>query len=116
MMDTLSRLGRPVIGVLLCAVSAVLAAALAAHHPWRVFVPLAFVIVIVLLAVRYGMAVSILGSAIAALIFAYWMFPPVGSVQIADKLGRTNIAWMLLASIVIPFLVLAPAHTRKPHK
>ncbi len=115
-MDMWSRIGRSAIGVLLCTVSAALVAAVAAHQPWRVFVPLAFVLVIVLLAARYGMAVSILGSAIAAVIFAYCMFPPVGSVQIVDKLERTNIAWMLLASIVIPFLVLAPVHGRRPHK
>ncbi len=115
-METWKRVSRPVLGVSLCAASAVLAAVLTAHHSWRVFVPLAFVLVIVLLAVRYGMAVSVFGSVIAALIFAYTLFPPLGSVRIDDKLERGNIAWMLLASIVIPFLVLGPVHARKIHK
>ncbi len=110
------RLGRPAAGVCLCAVTALVAATVAAHHPWRVFVPLGFVLFIVLLAARYGLPASVLGAAVAALIFAYFLFPPLGSLRVADNLERANLAWMVLAGIVIPFLLLAPAGFDKGHK
>lgn len=107
---------RPVLGVLLCSAAAVGAAAGVAHRPWRVFVPFVFVVIIVLLATRYGMAVSVLGSAATALIFAYFLFPPLRSFRVDDSVARANLAWMLLGSIALSFLLLDPKNSDKIHR
>ena len=107
-------LTRPLVGVLLCAAVAVLVAAFTAPHPWRVFVPLGFVAIIVLLSVRYGILVSIFGSLIAAVVFAYFLFPPLGSVRVSASTDRSNLGWMLLGGIVISYL-LSPPQSKERH-
>lgn len=103
-----SALSRPVFGLLCCAAAALLASALAADYTWRGFVPIGFVLVILLLTSRYGMIVSLLGSIMAALIFAWFLLPPVGAFQVSDPAERSNLAWMLLGGVAIPFLILPP--------
>lgn len=105
---------KPVIGILLCAAVAVLAATLTSSHPWRVFVPAGFVVIVVLLSFRYGVVVSIFGSIAAAVAFAYF-YPPFGSLRVADTGERANLAWMLLGSIVISYLLVPPS-TSRPHR
>lgn len=101
------RVLRCVVGVLLCGMAALLASLYSAQHAWRAFVPIAFVFVIVLLAARYGMAVALLGAAMTALVFAYYMFPPHRSFQITSSTERANVAWMLVGSVAISYLVTA---------
>jgi K+-sensing histidine kinase KdpD len=110
---------RALLGLAGCALAAAGMAYVFAGHPWRAFVPLGFALVIVLLASRYGMAVALLGSVATALIFAYTLFPPLGSFRVNDAAARGNLAWMLLGSIVISFLLLQPPHGGQntgPHK
>lgn len=110
-MDTkvLHEMGRSVLGLLLCAAAALIAALLSVNRPWHGVVPIAFVVAIVLLAGRYGLMVGILGSVIAALVFAYFLFHPLASFRVSDPLERSRLAWMLLGGVVISFLLLPPA-------
>lgn len=95
----------------MCTALALAVAIYSAHYAWRSFVPIAFVLVIVVLAVRYGMTVAVAGAAITALIFAYYMLPPHHSLRVADSGERASIAWMLLGALAISFLVAGPAET-----
>jgi|SRR4051794_29463398 K+-sensing histidine kinase KdpD len=97
------------IGVLLSAAAAMAASLLFAAQPWRVFVPLAFVVVLVLIASRYGLAVAVIGSALTAIIFAHFLFAPVGSLRVDSSSARTNLAWMILTAIAVSYL-LFPTH------
>lgn len=97
------------IGVLLSAAAAMAASLLFATQPWRVFVPLAFVAVLVVLASRYGLAVAVIGSALTAIIFSHFLFSPLGSVRVESSAAKTNLAWMILTSIAVSFL-LFPSH------
>jgi K+-sensing histidine kinase KdpD len=104
---------KALIGVTFCSAAAIMVSLLAAEQPWRFIIPVGFVAVTVLLAVRFGLAAGILGSAMAAMIFAY-AFPPVGSLRVASEAERANLAWMLLGSVAISFLLVPPsAHHRK---
>jgi hypothetical protein len=98
------RIVKPALGLGLCSAAALLVTAVSATHAWRVFVPFAFIAVIVLLAARYGMWVAVLGSVMAALIFAYFIFPPLHSLRVEDKMERSAIAWMILGGVAVPFL------------
>ena len=80
-------------------------AEIAARRPWSVFVPLAFIPVIVVLSLVFGFQVSIFGSLISALIFAYFMFVPLGHVRIDNMTERSMIGWMLLGGIAVPYLL-----------
>jgi K+-sensing histidine kinase KdpD len=79
-------------------------------------VPALFVGVIVLLAVQYGPAVSVFGSIATALIFAYFLFPPLHSLRVQNTMERSAIAWMILAGVALPFLLIPPSSPEQGQK
>lgn len=114
-MRRILQISKPLAGLLLCAGAALLVAAFSVPQPWRVFVPLAFVAIIMLLAARYGLFVSVFGSMLAACIFAYFLFAPLGSFRVSSQAERSNLAWMMLGSISLSYLLL-PANARKKNR
>jgi K+-sensing histidine kinase KdpD len=95
---------RAIIGVLLAGGAAYgLGQLFEAHHA-KVFLPLWFVAVLVALALRYGMAVGVIGSLLSAAIFAITLFSPQGSLWISDLTARRNLAWMVLGGVVLSYL------------
>ena len=105
------RLRAPV-GVLLAAAAACGLARLFAGHEEKVFLPLWFVAVLVALAVRYGIAMGVVGSLLSAAIFATMLFSPFGSLWISDKVARQNLAWMVLGGVALSYL-FAPANSAR---
>ena len=103
------------IGGLLCAVAALGACFLAAGHPWQVSVPLVFSAVVLLTAMRFGARAGIAGTLLAAVIFAVFLFKPLGSLQVASETARANLIWMLLMGIAFSFLFAPPTSgVRRP--
>ena len=96
------------IGALLCAIAAVGASVVALGHRWEVLVPLMFVIILVGISAIFGARAGILGTILAAIIFAGLLFHPVGSIQVSDDAARGNLAWMLLLGISFSFLFAPP--------
>ncbi len=105
MRQILNHFGRPVAGLLLCAALALVVGLFAAPRTWRATVPLAFAVVIILLAARYGRSVALLGSVAAAAIFAC-LYHPVGSIRVDNHSEKSAIGWMLLGSIALSYLLL----------
>ena len=96
---------RTLVGVLLSVAAACGAAALFAGKDVRVFLPLCFIAVLFILAMRYGLMVGIFGSLAAALIFfAHMLFDPIGSWRISSHVARQNLAWMVLGGVVLSYL------------
>ncbi len=104
MLPTVPTRLRAAFGVLLSAACAYVLALLFAGRDVRVFLPLWFVAVLVMLAMRYGIAVGIIGSLLSALIFAHTLFTPVGSLRISDHVARQNLAWMVLGGVALSYL------------
>lgn len=97
---------RTATGVALAAIAAAITAMVApARSNWT---PFAFVVVLLVLARFFGLASGIIGSLVAAAIFATWMYAPVGSLAVGNSDARMNLAWMVLASISLAFLLTAP--------
>jgi len=116
LVDTLKWTARTTTGLLLCAGAALGAAYLFSNQPASVFVPLLFVIVIVAIAARFGVAVGILGSIVSAIIFAHQLFSPLHSIAVNDDTARATLAWMVLGGIAIPYLVLPGLRSRSNKK
>lgn len=110
----LTKAVRLTIGVLLSAAAALAASMMFSTKSWRIFVPLAFVVVLVLLAARYGVAVSVFGSVVTAIIFAHFLFSPLGSFRIESAGAKTNLAWMVLAAVGISYLLFPPQIGKHP--
>jgi K+-sensing histidine kinase KdpD len=98
------------VGSVLAAIGAAGATMIASGHRWEVFVPLAFVIILLVISVVFGARAGVLGTVIAALIFAAFLFRPLGRLSVASDAARANLAWMLLLGISFSFL-FAPPHS-----
>lgn len=102
-------------GVLVCAGSALGAVALFGRNPSSASIPIVFIAVVLLVALRFGTMVGILGSFAAAAVFAYFLFSPLHSLAVENRAARSNIAWMLLAGTVISFLLAPGLQERHRH-
>lgn len=98
---------------MLLAVLAALATVLLSGPEARNLVPVAFVIVVVLVALRFGALAGIGGSLVGAAIFARWLYAPLGSLQVQDAAARDHLGWMLLAGISLSYLLAAPKMAEK---
>lgn len=64
------------------------------------FLPIPFLLIIVLVAFRFGRAAGVLGTLMAAFLFAYYLFEPVG-LAVGDPVAKGHLIWMLVIGIVI---------------
>jgi K+-sensing histidine kinase KdpD len=96
------------IGALLCGIAAVGVSVVALGHSWEVSVPLIFVAILLGISAIFGARAGILGTILAAIIFAGILFKPVGSIHVSDEAARANLAWMLLLGISFSFLFAPP--------
>ena len=103
---------RTMTGLLLTLAAAFLTAGFFSHSKLRIFVPLGFVVVLIAVSARFGAIVGVLGSLIAALVFAHRLFAPIGAVAVEELPARENLAWMILASAALSFLLFPPPERR----
>lgn len=101
-------------GGLLCGTAAVLASAMAQGVLWKNVVPLIFTAVLLLIAALFGARAGILGTIMAAMVFAAVLFGPTDSLRVADEAARSNLGWMLL--IGIGFSLLFAPQTPTPRR
>lgn len=92
-------------GTVLSALLAALLTFLFHRSTLRGFLPIAFIVVLVLLSRQFGFGVSLAGSLSAAIIFALFLFPPLGSARIENDAARMNIAWMVLGAVALSYLL-----------
>jgi K+-sensing histidine kinase KdpD len=93
------------VGIMICGWSAALMSLVFHNRGGKVVVPIAFLVIVFLVSVRCGVAAGVLGSTVAALIFAMFLFPPLGSPQVANKSARSNLAWLVLGGLSISYLL-----------
>jgi K+-sensing histidine kinase KdpD len=103
------------IGGLLCALAAIGFSAAADGHTWKNLAPLIFTVVLLVTAAIFGARAGILGTVLAALVFADFLFGPVGSIQVANDSARANLGWMLLIGIGFSFLFAPPTSNIRRH-
>src|SRR6266568_89955 len=90
-------------GIILCsaAAAALTALMLISRSPVRTFLPLMFLLVILLVALRFGSVAGMLGTVASAIIFAEFLFDPRFSLVVRDSAGRSNLIWMLIAGVAL---------------
>jgi K+-sensing histidine kinase KdpD len=96
------------LGGLVCALAAMGLSAAAEGHTWKNLVPLIFTAVLLAIAALLGARAGILGTILAAMIFASFLFGPAGKIQVANESARANLGWMLLIGIAFSFLFAPP--------
>jgi len=98
------------IGTILCAVTALVFALAFLHSENRGLLPLVFIAVLVLVSLRYCAWSAVFGGLAAALIFAYFLFTPVGSLRVNRSEARSNLGWMLLVGIPASYFLGTGRH------
>lgn len=93
------------VGTLLSAVLAALLTYLFHRSTLRGFLPIGFILVLVLLSRQFGFGVSLAGSLSAAIIFALFLFQPFGSARVESDDARMNLAWMILGAVAVSYLL-----------
>lgn len=67
--------------------------------------PFPFLIIIGMVAFRFGRAAGILGTSAAALLFAAFLYEPSPSLAISDPVSRNHLIWMVAIGVVISDLL-----------
>jgi K+-sensing histidine kinase KdpD len=99
-------------GASICAAGALVASMVFQRFPGRTLVPVVFVVLIAVLAAYFGLAAGILGTLIAAFVFANWLYLPIGSLAVQNPGARAEIAWLLLGGVSLSFLLAPESHRR----
>jgi K+-sensing histidine kinase KdpD len=83
-------------------------------EPAQEVIPIAFLAMVLGLGMLFGRTVGILGSIVGALVFAYALYRPLGSLSIRDQGARADVGWMLLAGVALSYLLLPSHHDHSP--
>lgn len=103
------------LGGLVCGLAALALSAAASGHSWKNLAPLIFTVVLLTIAGLFGSRAGIIGTVLAAMIFASLLFNPMGNIQIADDSARGNLGWMMLIGIGFSFLFAPPTSGMRRH-
>jgi len=79
------------------------------------FLPIPFLLIIVLVAFWFGRVAGVLGTLTAAFLFAYYLFEPAG-LAVADPVARDHLIWMLVVGITISHLLARFKVRRQAHR
>ena len=100
-------------GIVVCCCAAILLSWVMKDPDTRLAAPLLCIFVVFLVAFRWGRAAAILGAAAANLIFAMFLFPPVGSIRISELDERMALV-VLQSSAVFAALLIGPHRKKDP--
>ena len=103
------------LGGLVCALAALALSAAANGHTWKNMAPLIFTVVLLIIAGLFGSRAGIIGTVVAAMIFAGFLFNPMGNIQVTDEAARGNLGWMMLIGIGFSFLFAPPSSGMRRH-
>ena len=99
-----------------CAIAAAGLTPVISQTPFTSFAPLVFLVVIFLVAARFGNFAGMFGTLTAALVFAIFLFEPRFSLMINDPASRNHLIWMIVIGIVISDLLGAFAVREKTNR
>lgn len=103
------------VGVVICAWTAALLCLLFHGHRAGTLVPVAFIAIVTLVAIRFGLFAGFLGATVSALIFAMFLYQPLGSVSVESQGARMNLAWLIIGGLACSYL-LAPSAGHRDHR
>jgi K+-sensing histidine kinase KdpD len=96
------------LGIIFSSLFAVVLAKVFVRTQWKLVAPFLFAVVLVMLASRFGAMISVAGSLCGAAIFAYLMYAPLYSIHVDSESERDSLAWMILLSISLSYLLYPP--------
>lgn len=96
--------GTSSLGMVCCTVVAALLIPLFGASSGKAFLPIPFLLIIVLVAFGFGRAAGILGTLAAAFLFAWFLYEPAG-LAVADPVAKNHLIWMLIIGVLLSDLL-----------
>jgi Domain of unknown function (DUF4118) len=96
--------GASSLGVVCCTVAAALLIPLFGASSGKAFLPIPFLLIIVLVALGFGRAAGVLGTLGAAFLFAWFLYEPAG-LAVADPVAKSHLIWMLIIGVLLSDLL-----------
>ena len=98
--------------MVICGWSAALVCILLHGRQVGTAIPLAFLAIVILVAIRFGTAAGVLGSAISAMIFAFFLYQPTGDLSVDNPAARISLAWLVLGGMACSYLIAPSGQQR----
>ena len=95
-------------GLALCAGSAAIACLFLREASFKVALPIFFLVVITIVAIRFGFVAGLLGTIAAGLLFSLFLFEPLYSFAVSNDSARNNLFWMCLGGLALSELFSPP--------
>ena len=106
------------LGTVWCAAAATFSCILLIDSPFKPETPLLFLPVLLAVSSRFGAAAGSIGTGMAALIFAEFLFEPIHKLAVNSPVARSDLGWMILGGLAISTLFgkpRRPVETRHHH-
>jgi hypothetical protein len=100
----MSHWGACSLGTICCTVAAAFLIPLFNASTVKAIIPIPFLLIIVLVAFRFGRGAGVLGTMAAAFLFAWFLYEPAG-LAVGDPVAKSHLIWMLIIGIVISDLL-----------
>ena len=104
---------RVLTGIVLALAASLISVRIFAGTDARTAVPLWFILVLYVLAWRYGFAAGVIGSLLCAFVFAHFLFDPTRSWHVEDAAARKSLLWMVVGTTAISYLLTPPDSQQK---
>ena len=99
-----SHWGACSLGTICCTVAAACLIPLFNASTAKAILPIPFLLIIVLVAFRFGRGAGALGTVAAAFVFAWFLYEPAG-LAVADPVAKSHLIWMLIIGVAISDLL-----------
>jgi len=100
----MSHWGACSLGTICCTVAAACLIPLFNASTAKAILPIPFLLIIVLVAFRFGRGAGALGTVAAAFVFAWFLYEPAG-LAVADPVAKSHLIWMLIIGVAISDLL-----------
>ena len=92
---------KAVLGILLCVALAAAVSLMAHTKPGKSSMPIWFLAVIMVVVFRFGSLAGIWGTILSAIVFAAYLFEPIGRLAVHNAEQKDNLMWMVLIGLAI---------------
>jgi len=103
-------------GVILCTTAAGCFSLLFHESSFKRNLPLLFISIILLVAVRFGTWAGVVGTLLSSVVFAMFLFAPQSSLMVSDLTARSNLIWMVVVGLILSYFFAATPPNKKEVK
>lgn len=96
------------LGTVLCVALATAVSLMEQSKPGKSALPIWFLAVIMAIVFRFGSLAGIWGTILSGIVFAAYLFEPIGSLAVHNAEQKDNLMWMVLIGLAISIFVHPP--------